>query len=387
MRVTIRGGSVRRSLPFFDYPALFRAHETEFMSTLQRVLASGKLILQEDLERFERNLADYLGVAHAFGVGNGTDALLIALRASGVGPGDEVILPSHTFVATASAVHHAGAKPVLVDVGDDHVIDPDLVERAVGPATRAIMPVQLNGRTCDMDALRAIADRHGLIIVEDAAQGLGSEFRGRKAGTFGKAAGFSFYPAKLLGCFGDGGAVVTNDPEVARRVAELRNHGRTEHGDVSELSYNSRLDNLQAAILDLKLATFEDALALRRRIASIYHERLLPIQDLRLPPAPDADPGRFDVFQNYEIEAPGQRDELRAHLSEAGIGTIIQWGGKAVHQFSALGYQAELPVTERIMRDSLLLPMHAALTEADAEYVAETVASFFVSARAGVGGD
>jgi dTDP-4-amino-4,6-dideoxygalactose transaminase len=238
-----------------------------------------------------------------------------------------------------------------------------------------------------MDALQDIAVRHGLMIVEDAAQGLGSRFGGRRAGTFGVAAGFSFYPAKLLGCFGDGGAVVTSDPEVARRVGELRNHGRTEDGEVSGFSYNSRLDNVQAAILDLKLAGFEGSLTLRRRLASIYQERLGGIPDLRLPPAPDADPRRFDVYQNYEIEAPGVRDELREHLAQAGIGTIIQWGGKAVHQFSALGFDLELPITERIMRDSLLLPMHAALTEDDAEYVADAVAGFFVSARAGVGRD
>jgi dTDP-4-amino-4,6-dideoxygalactose transaminase len=367
---------VKRQIPFFNYPSLFATQEAEIMSTVRRVLASGKLILQEDLEEFERNLADFLGVTHAIGVGNGTDAILLALRASGVEPGDEVILPSHTFVATASATHFAGAKPVLVDVGDDHMIDPDSVRAAITPRTRAVVPVQLNGRTCDMDALREITEEHGLLLVEDAAQGLGAEFRGRKAGTFGKAAGFSFYPAKLLGCYGDGGAVTTNDDAVAERVRVLRNHGRTETGDVGEWSYNSRLDNLQAALLDLKLRTFRDDIERRRQIARLYDERLRVHEELLLPPGPDSDPSRFDVYQNYEIEAPN-RDALRAHLEQHGVRTIIQWGGKAVHQFPALGLSASLPFTERVMANSVLLPMNTSLSDTDVEYVCDTIDVFF----------
>jgi dTDP-4-amino-4,6-dideoxygalactose transaminase len=365
-----------RSVPFFNYPAQFTRHQDALLATIESVLAAGKYILQEDLDRFERNLAAYLGTSHAIGVGSGTDALLLALRACGIGNGDEVILPSHTFVATAAAVHHAGAAPVLVDVRDDHLIDPDAVEAALTPRTRAILPVHLNGRCADMDRLASIAEASGLLIIEDAAQGLGACYNGKKAGTFGRAAGFSFYPAKLLGCFGDGGAVATADEEVAGRLRSLRDHGRSSGLEVTGWSYNSRLDNLQAAVLDLKLAAFEDEIQKRRDLAGLYHRRLAGVGDLLLPPAPDRPGPHFDVYQNYEIEAH-DRDALKEHLAARGVGTIIQWGGRAIHQFPALGLAADLPVTDRVMAESLLLPMHTALETEDVHYVCDQVESFY----------
>lgn len=351
------------------------------METMREVLAKGNFILQDELESFESNLCQYLDVDCAFGVGNGTDAILLALRAVGVGGGDEVILPAHTFVATASAVHHAGATPVFADIGDDHMLDPDAVEEVLSPKTKAVIPVQLNGRTCNMDALVEIAERHDLKIIEDSAQALGAEYEGKKAGTFGVAGTFSFYPAKLLGAFGDAGAIVTSDPEVAKRVAWLRDHGRTEDGDVRGWSYNSRLDTLHAAVLDLKLANFDETVRRRREIASRYQDRLGKYEDLHLPPAPTASEHRFDVYQNYEIEFDG-RDELKDHLARHGIGTIVQWGGKAIHQFEGLGLGGvSLPITERVMRRSLLLPLHPFLTDDDVEYVCTAVEAFFGDAE------
>ena len=365
-----------REVVFFDYPSVFGSEEAELMDVIRDVLRRGAYILQTELEDFEQYLSEFVGVSYAVGVGNGTDALLLALRAAGVGKGDEVILPSHTFVASAAAVHHAGGTPILVDVGDDHLMDPSLVEAAITARTVAIMPVHLNGRVCDMDNLCAIAERSGLVIVEDAAQALGASQSGRKAGSFGKAAGFSFYPAKLLGCFGDGGAVVTDDPHVAERLRTLRNHGRA--GDeVVEWSYNSRLDNLQAAVLDRKIRALPHALERRREIAAIYQERLSGVGDLRLPPGPDAEPDRYDVFQNYEMET-SSRDSLREFLDARGIGTIVQWGGRAIHQFSGLPFEGvSLPVTERVMAHSLLLPLHAALATEEVQYVCDCVREFF----------
>lgn len=367
-----------RTIPFFNYPALFERQREEILSTVERVFSAGKLILQEDLDQFEANLARYLGVKHAFGVGNGTDGLLIALMASGVGKGDEVILPSHTFIATGAAVHHSGATPVLADCRDDHLIDPASVRAKVTKRTKAIVPVQLNGRTSEMDALQEIAEEHDLVIVEDAAQGLGSEYRGRKAGTFGRAAMFSFYPAKVLGCFGDGGGVVTNDERVADRVKTLRNHGRMDDGDVSGWSFNSRLDNLQAALLDLKLKSFPEEVSRRREIAALYHERLAGIAEVRLPPGPRSDPRHFDVYQNYEVEAH-RRDELREYLKVNGVHTILQWGGKAIHQFPALRFKVDLPVTERIIARSFLLPMNTSLTDDDVSYICDLIDAFYRS--------
>jgi dTDP-4-amino-4,6-dideoxygalactose transaminase len=362
-------------VPFFDYPAVYRSVEEEALSVLTSVLREGKYILQEHLASFESNLAAFLGSGYALGVGNGTDAIFLALKAHDIGPGDEVILPAHTFIATASAVVATGAAPVLVDVRDDHLIDPAAVDSAVTGRTRALIPVQLNGRTCAMDNILPTATRHKLIVIEDAAQALGAEFDGKKAGTFGTVGCFSFYPAKLLGCYGDGGGVATSENAIYKRIERLRDHGRDDAGDVVEWSFNSRLDNIQAAILDLKLRDFPTQVQRRREIARMYHATLSKYDGLLLPPPPAEQP-HFDVYQNYELEC-SRRDELRQFLADRSVGTIVQWGGKAVHQFKRLGFHVRLPVTERIMRNSLLLPMHAALTDADVEYVCASVAAFF----------
>ncbi|HLX44094.1 MAG TPA: aminotransferase class I/II-fold pyridoxal phosphate-dependent enzyme, partial [Bryobacteraceae bacterium] len=222
--------ALARSIPFFDYAAQFTAEEDELVRIFREIGRRGAFILQEDVFRFEKNLARFLGAGHAVGVGNATDGLLIALRAAGIGPGDEVIFSSHTMVATASAIHFSGATPVPVECAADHLIDPAAVAEAVNRRTRAILVTQLNGRTADMDALGEIAERRGLILMEDAAQALGAKFRGQCAGTFGSTAAFSFYPAKTLGCLGDGGAVVTGDAAMHQRILELRNHGKSEGG-------------------------------------------------------------------------------------------------------------------------------------------------------------
>jgi len=364
-------------VPFFNYPALFKAQEKEIMDTLHNVLSRGAYILQEDLKQFEDNIKELIGVKHVLGVADGTNALVLSLRAAGVGHGDEVIMSSHTYIATAASAHFVGATPVLVECGADHMIDPESVEQAVTDKTRVIMPTQLNGRTCDMDAIQAIADKHALLIFEDAAQAFSSRFKGKYAGTFGLAGTFSFYPAKLLGCFGDGGAVVTNDDKIAERVALLRDHGRNEEGEVITWGTNSRLDNMQAAILNLKLRTFKNDMNRRREIASMYDQALRDIDDLILPPAPDADERHYDVYQNYELES-GHRDELRSFLAERGVGTIIQWGGKAVHQFKGLGFDnVQLPVVEKMTSRFLMLPMHTALSDEDVGYVCDCIREFY----------
>lgn len=365
-------------IPFFNYPALFAAQEQELTEVILDVCRRGAFILQRDLAEFERSLAAYMGVKYAFGVANGTDAIWLGLMACGIGAGDEVILPSHTYIATAAAVHFVGATPVLADIGADHMLDPASVESLVTPATRAILPVQVNGRTCDMDALQDLADRHGLMIVEDSAQGLGSRFKNRMAGSFGKFGTSSFYPAKLLGCFGDGGAVVTNDDEVAERLALLRDHGRhPETGKVVAWGFNSRLDNLQAAILNFKLKTFDRDVARRRYIAAHYQSRLGDLAEMTLPPGPDADPRHFDSYQNYEIEAD-RRDDLRAYLEAKGVRTIIQWAGTPVHRFDALGFgEVNLPATELFFTRCMMLPMNTTLSDEDVDVICGHIRDFY----------
>ena len=364
------------TIPFFNYRGAFAAREDEFLEIIRDVMRRGAFIQQRDLAEFEDALAAYLGIAHAFGVANATDGLVMSLRAAGIRPGDEVIFPSHTMVATAAAVAHAGGIPIAVDIGPDHLIDPASIEAAVTDKTRAIMPVQLNGRTCDMDAIEQIARKHNLFIVEDAAQALGSKFKGRYAGTFGIAAAISFYPAKILGCFGDGGAVVTNDAEVARKIALLRDHGRNEQGDVEMWGFNSRLDNMQAAILHAQFRDYDEIVTRRRSIARLYQSLLSDVTDVELPPGPEASEDHFDVFQNYEIEA-SRRNELRKYLADRGIGTIIQWGGTPVHAFKKLGFDVSLPVTERFFERCLMLPLNMMVTDDEVTSIATAVREFY----------
>jgi dTDP-4-amino-4,6-dideoxygalactose transaminase len=364
------------SVPFFDYPRLFTGEEEMLMDIVRDVGRRGAFILQQDLARFEEHLAAFLGARHALGVGNATDGLIIALRAAGIRKGDEVIFSSHTMVATAAAIHFNGAIPIPVECGPDHLIDPAAVEEAVTPRTRAILPTQLNGRTADMTALQAIADRRGLLIIEDAAQALGSKYRGQCAGTFGAASAISFFPAKVLGCLGDGGAVVTNNDGIQDRVSQLRDHGRRADGEIASWGLNSRLDNLQAAILDARLKKYGAVIERRRAIARLYRSRLSSLEELKIPPGPDGDQEHFDIYQNYEIEA-AKRNELRAHLQACGIGTLIPWSGKAVHQWDKLGFAQKLPFTEKLFERILLLPMNMSLADDDVNVVCDAIHAFY----------
>jgi dTDP-4-amino-4,6-dideoxygalactose transaminase len=368
--------SVKRIIPFFNYPALFAAQENEFQAIFRDVGRRGAFIKQKDLEEFEGCLAEFLGASYALGVGNATDGLEVALLAAGIGKSDEVILSSHTMLATAVAVHFAGATPVPVECGADHLIDPQAVEATVSPRTRAIMPTQLNGRTCEMDALQRIAEKHNLLIIEDAAQALGSRYKGRCAGSFGTAAAISFYPAKVLGCLGDGGALVTSNLAVYQHASELCNFGRNTAGEVVRWGFNSRLDNIQAALLSYQLKRYDEVIARRRQIAASYTEQLKEVAEVVSPPGPDSDSEHFDIYQNYEIEA-GRRDDLKQYLEDQGIGTLIQWGGQAIHHMKALGFTQLLPNTDLLFVRMLMLPMNMSLSDDDVDYVCENVRAFY----------
>lgn len=357
---------------------MFAMYADEYRVAMDVVLNRGAFILQSENREFDQNLAKYVGSKYAYGVGNGTDAIIIALRAAGVGQGDEVILPSHTYIATAASVHFAGATPVLVECGTDHLIDPGAIESAITSRTKCILPVQLNGRTANMEAIEQIAKKHGLVIVEDAAQGVGSSFKGRAAGTFGIAGTYSFFPAKILGSFGDAGAIVTNDEKVGQRIALLRDHGRNEEGNVVAWGLNSRLDNLQAAVLLTRMKHLDKEIARRREIASMYQDGLQGISELLLPPGPNASPDHFDSYQNYEIEAE-RRDDLKKFLLDHGVGTLIQWNGSPVHWFKDLGFNVNLPKTDELFKRCLLLPMNAMLTNLEVETVIEEVRRFYRS--------
>jgi len=363
-------------VPFFDYPRVYLDDRDNLLSIIDEVCSRGAFILQDDLYNFEHELANYLDIDQAVGVGNATDGMELAWLAVGLQPGDEVICCAHTMLATASAIVMAGGVPVPVDIGDDNLIDPEAIEDAITPRTIGIMPTQLNGRICDMDKICATAEKNDLVLIEDAAQALGARYKGRSAGSFGLAGSFSFFPAKVMGCLGDGGAVVSNDSEIFERIFQLHDHGRAKNGEVHCWGRNSRLDNLQAAILRYRLTHYTDVIARRREIARIYQEQLCDIEMLRLPPGPYADPERFDVYQNYELCAQ-RRDQLQAHLKQRGVGTLVQWNGRAVHQWEALGYDMRIPRVEKFFNESLMLPMNMFVSDSDIEYVCESVRSFY----------
>ena len=364
-------------IPFFRYSHVFGQQREEVLRAALSIMDRGAFILQDEVRVFEERIAAFIGAKHAIGVANATDALELSLRAAGIGPGDEVIVPSHTFVASAASIKNAGGTPVLADCGPDHLVDPGSVEALVTPRTRAIMPVQLNGRVARMDSLQVIADKHRLLIIEDSSQGLGAKYRGKCAGTFGLAGVFSFYPAKVLGCFGDGGMVVTSDDTVAQKVRLMRDHGRSGHGGSVELwGRNSRLDTLHAAVMTVKLGAYPEEITRRRELAARYDAGLRTIRALTLPPSPGIETDHFDIFQNYEIETD-RRDALRAHLEASGVKTIIQWGGKAVHQFPALGFKCTLPRTERLFERCFLLPMNTSLTDSEVDYICGIIRGFY----------
>jgi dTDP-4-amino-4,6-dideoxygalactose transaminase len=368
-------------VPFFDWGSLYADQADRYAAILQETAAAGQFILHHAVTEFEQALADYLGVRHAIALSDCTNAMLLGLRASGLRAGGEVVLPGHAFIAAAQAIHHAGGRPVPVDMdeGGRHV-DPAAIRVAITPRTRALMMVHVSGTVCDMDAVEAIAARHGLPIVEDAAQALGASFGETMAGRFGQWAAFSFYPSKTLGCFGDAGALVTDDDVIAELVRAMRNHGagpdKVIREDCAVWGTNSRMDNLQAAVLVDKIAWYNRAIARRREIAAKYHEGLSDIEGLELPPAPGADPRRFDIFQNYDV-CCDERDALRAHLAAQGIGSILHWGGLGVHRFGKLGLGGSLPNTDRFLDRALLLPMNHLLRDDQVARAIAAVRSFF----------
>jgi len=368
-------------VPFFDWKALYAERAGDYRRIIDETASAGGFILQAAVDEFETALAAYLGVRHAIGLSDCTNAMLLGLRASGLKPGDEVIMPGHAFIAAAQSIHFAGGTVVPVELkGDDWLIDPDAIRAAITPHTRAIMAVHVNGRVCDMAAIRAIADDRGLLVFEDAAQALGATIDGVPAGRFGQWGTFSFYPSKTLGCFGDAGALVTDDDAIAERVRAMRNHGagpdKVIPADCAIWGTNARIDNLHAAILIYKLSWYDQAVARRRAIAARYHDAFRGISELDLPPAPGADSARFDVFQNYEM-CCDRRDKLCVHLTNLGIGTIVQWGGTGIHQFRNLGLERLLPRTDRFFTRSLLLPMNHLLSDAQVGRVIDGVRGFF----------
>jgi dTDP-4-amino-4,6-dideoxygalactose transaminase len=366
---------VQYLVPFVDPRTHYRRLKTEIDHAITDTLGRGDLVLRQQLADFESHLASFVGVRYAVGLNSCYHALTFALLSLRLAPRDEVITVAHTFVATVSAIVHAGGTPILVEVCDDFTMDPDAVERAITPRTRAILPVHLNGRVCQMDRLMAIADRYGLAVVEDAAQALGATFVGLGAGSIGLAGCFSFYPFKSLGGLGDGGALTTNDGALARFATLLRFNGEDRAtGEFHHHGYTALLDNVQAAVLDVKLRHLPSWLEHRRQIAREYGQALNGVGDVVLPPFDDDK--RHDTFQNYVIRTR-HRDALRAYLTSSGIETLVHWA-RPMWTHSGLGLQdPHLPGTERLCREVISLPMSAETTSDHVRAVADAIRAFF----------
>jgi dTDP-4-amino-4,6-dideoxygalactose transaminase len=364
-------------VPFVNYPEHYRRIWDEVLGAITEVLSRGDLILRDQLRHFEENVASFVGVKYAVGLNSGTDALYLSLKAADLGPGDEVITVAHTFVASVAVIVHCGATPILVDVDEDYNMDVGQVEKAISPRTKAIMPVHLNGRLCNMEKLMKVATKHKLIVIEDAAQALGATFDGKQAGSFGLTGCFSFYPAKILGTAGDGGLLVTDSEDVAEEVRLLRDHGqRRATGDILFYGFNSRLDNMHAAILDVKLKHLPEWIGRRRELAALYHRGLSKLSSVKLPPPSGAQNHYFDVFTNYVIRAR-ERDRLVAYLKEQGIEILVSWP-KPMHHHDALNLRHfKLPMTEQISSEVLSLPLFPELSNEQIEFVVGTIRKFY----------
>jgi dTDP-4-amino-4,6-dideoxygalactose transaminase len=371
--------AVERGIPYVDIAAQYAEERSALMEIFDRVMTGGQTVGGKEVELLERELASFHGVKHVVALNSGTDALHLGLVAMGIGTGDEVITPPNSFVASTAVIVETGARPVFVDVLDDQNIDPAKIEAALTPRTKAIMPVHLTGRVADMDGVMAIAKLHGLMVIEDSAQAIGSRYRGRLSGTFGEIGCFSAHPLKNLNAAGDGGFITTNDDNMAETVRLLRNHGLADRNTVVRFGRVSRMDTLQAAILRYRLGRLDAIIERRRRNAALYRQ----ILDPNLVFLPPERPHEFIAYHTLVIQVD-HRDALQTHLVERGIGTAIHYPIPIHLQPGAdfLGYRrGDFPICERQAERILTLPIHPWLTASDVRSVAGAVNDFLASRR------
>ena len=372
-----------RSIPLLDLRPQFSAIESEVLSVIQRVVSSQKLILGEEVEAFEREMREYCKSNYAVGCASGSDALLLALMALGIGPGDRVLTTPYTFFATASAITRVGAIPVFADIESDHFnLDPDQAAQAIRSGNiKAVLPVHLFGGSADLDSIIAAAEERGIPVIEDAAQSIGSEYKGRRAGSIGAIGCFSFFPSKNLGAFGDAGLCTSNDAALAERLRSLRVHGSRVKYYHESIGINSRLDALQAAVLRVKLRYLDEWSAARQRNAESYRQLLEAAGAAVVVPRPAPYQTRH-IYNQFVIRCE-RRDELREYLQRKGVGTEIYYPLPLHLQpcFAYLGYkEGDFPVSELVAKTSLALPIYPELQRDDLEYVAGQISEFFRSA-------
>jgi len=382
-------------VPFVNYPLQYRLLKNEVNPKIHDLLSRGELYLREETQTFEKNFASFIGCKYGISVNSCTDAMLLSLHTLGLCPHDEVITVSHTYVSTIEAIVRCGTRPVLIDVGKDHNMDVDKLRAAITTKTRAIIPVHLNGHCCRMDEILEIARERGLSVIEDAAQAVGAKYRGKIAGSTSYAGCFSFYPSKILGCYGDGGMITTNDKIVANRLYALRDNGEKpkymmtkqelKMRYITEFGFMSVLDNIQAGVLNVKMKYLQSWIKRRRYLADLYLAHLPTVDNFETMPSQRCDdsmsgtkryqpPSFYDVYQNYVVMS-NKRDKLQKHLEKNGVETLISWRIPN-HKQPKLYMKFDLPVTEKISEEVLSLPMYPELTDDQVDYVCETIREF-----------
>lgn len=359
-------------IQFIDLAAQQARIKDQIDAAIQRVLAHGQYIKGPEVTELEQKLAEFAGAKHCIAVGNGTDALQIALMAAGIGPGDEVITPGFTYIATAEAVALLGAKPVYIDIEErTYNLDPGLLEKLITPKTRAIIPVSLYGQCADFDEINRIADQYGLTVIEDAAQSFGASYKGRRSCNLSHLATTSFFPSKPLGCYGDGGAVFTSDDELAEQIKRIANHGQDRRYHHARVGLNSRLDTLQAAILLPKLAIFEDELAKRNQVATLYTEKL---NAAGIDTTPFIEEHNVSAWAQYTIRV-ANREQVQQKLKEAGVPTAVHYPVPLNKQPAVADPDAQLPVGDRVSEEVMSLPMHPYMSHPDLARIVTALAT------------
>lgn len=355
-------------IPFIDLAAQQARIKDQIDAGIQRVLAHGKYILGPEVTELEERLADFTGAKYCISCANGTDALQIAQMALGIGPGDEVITPGFTYIATAETVALLGAKPVYVDIDwRTYNLDPALLEAAITPRTKAIIPVSLYGQCADMDAINAIAEKHGISVIEDAAQSFGATNKGRKSGNLSTIATTSFFPSKPLGCYGDGGAIFTSDEELATVVRQIARHGQDRRYHHLRIGVNSRLDTLQAAILLPKLDIFDDELTKRQRVAERYTQQ---INETGITTTPHVEQYNTSAWAQYTIRVE-HREDVQTAFKEAGVPTAVHYPIPLNQQPAVVDDKAHVPIGDKISQEVMGLPMHPYLSRKDQDQIVE----------------
>lgn len=366
-------------VPMLDLTEQYESLKSEILPALENVMSKAQFILGPNVKKLEADIAEYSNSKHGIGVANGSDALNISLLGCNVGAGDEVIVPSFTFFATAGAVARTGATPVFVDIDPKTFnIDPEQIEKAITPKTKAIIPVHLYGQMADMDRIKEIADKHNLYIIEDAAQSIGSLYKGKKVGELGTTACYSFFPTKNLGAYGDAGMIISNDDEIAEKIRVLRVHGSKPKYYHHILGYNSRLDEMQAAILNVKFPHLDEWSELRREKAQNYTQLIKEMVGDHVV-TPYEEEFNHHIYHQYTIRVK-KRDELQNYLKEQGVSTMIYYP-KPLHLqpvFAELGYkEGDLPETEKAANEALSLPMFPELKAEQQQYVVEKIREFY----------